>query len=77
MVIAILRVVRPTVTISRMATQYKKSFLSEFYPGTLLSKNYGSQLFEVLGQDLKLLRQFYKLRIDNVCKEHHIAMMVL
>ena len=56
-----------------MATQYKKSFLSEFYPGTLLSKNYGSQLFDVLGQDLKLLRQFYKLRIDNVRKEHHIA----
>lgn len=73
MVIAILKVVRPTVTISRMATQYKKSFLSEFYLGTHLSKNYVSLLFDVLGQDLKLLRQFYKLRIDNVRKEHHIA----
>lgn len=73
MVISILRVIRPNVTMSRMSTQYKKSFLSLFFPGTHLSKNYISNLFDNIGQDVFRRRTFYAKRLERVCKEHHIA----
>jgi len=73
MSIASLRVIRPSVTNSRMSAQYEKSFISEFYPGAALSTNTVSRLLQKIGQDGQRRKQFYDRRIAATAAEHHVA----
>ena len=71
--IASLKVIRPSVTNSRMSAQYEKSFISKFYPGAALSPNTVSHLLQKLGQDGQRRKQFYDRRIASTAAEHHVA----
>jgi hypothetical protein len=73
MSIATLRVIRPSITAGRMSTHYKRTFVCVNYPGTALSRNTICAFLQELGQDGGKRQQFYQKRLDQVVKEHHIA----
>lgn len=71
--VAILKVLRPRVSSSRLSTAYRDSFVSVYYPGASLSKNSVSSLYQKLGMDGKKRESFFELRMKAVSREHHIA----
>ena len=73
MALATLRVLKPGMGSNRAATHYNRTFVCKDYPGAALSKNSIAKLLQLLGQDGKKRMQFYKLRIDRVMSDHHIA----
>lgn len=73
MSIATLQIIKPNITARRMATTYQKTFVSVDYPGTKLSENTITKLYQLLGQDGNKRYQFYQKRMANVEEKHHIA----
>ena len=73
MAIATLRVIRPSITSSRLSTHYKRTYVSKYYPGIPLSPNTVSKFLQMLGQDGRKRRRFYQLRMESVAADHHIA----
>jgi hypothetical protein len=73
MAMATLRVIRPQITAARMSTHYRRTFVCRDYPGAALSQNTVCTFLQRLGQDGTKRRQFYRLRMDAVAAEHHIA----
>ena len=73
MSIALMRVLRPHISSSRIASAYRGSFVSVYYPGAAISKNSISSLFQKLGEDGKKREAFFELRMNAVSSEHHIA----
>jgi hypothetical protein len=73
MSIATLQIMKPHITARRMATHYQRSFVSIDYPGTPLSENTISKLYQKLGQDGEKRYEFYQKRIAKVAENHHIA----
>ena len=73
MSVASLRVIRPSISNYLISQQYKKSFVSVFYPGVSVSPNSVSNLLENLGMDGEKRKAFFKRRIAAISKEHHIA----
>ena len=73
MAIASLRVIKPEITASRLGTHYKRTFVSQYYPGIAISSNSVCNFYQKLGQAGKLRRSFYQLRAANVVADHHIA----
>jgi len=73
MAIASLRVIRPSIVSNRLATHYKRTFVSVYYPGVALSPNTVSRFLQCLGQDGNRRKQFYQLRASRVIEDHHIA----
>lgn len=73
MAIAAIRIIYPHVRDSRLSTNYEKTFISIFYPGVPLSARTVHDLQTKLGQNFTKRTDFYKKRINAVCKEHHIA----
>lgn len=73
MALATLRIIKPGMGSNRAATHYKRTFVCKDYPGIALSKNSIAKLLQSLGQDDQKRKQFYKLRIDHVMSDHHIA----
>ena len=51
MSIATLRVIRPKITLGRMATHYRRTFVCKDYPGAAMSKNTLGNLLQRIGQD--------------------------
>lgn len=73
MALATLRIIKPGMGSNRAATHYKRTFVCKDYPGIALSKNSIAKLLQSLGQDDQKRKQFYKLRIDHVMSDHHVA----
>ena len=73
MALATLRIIRPGMGSNRAATHYNRTFVCKDYPGIGLSKNSVAKLLQSLGQDDRRRKQFYKLRIERVMDEHHVA----
>lgn len=73
MAIAILRVIRPSITAERIATHYRRTFVSRYYPGLALSANTICTFQQKIGQDGKRRRDFYQKRASSVMEDHHIA----
>lgn len=73
MTIASLRVMRPSISSNRLASFYRKTFISRYYPGAALSENTASSFLSHLGEDRTKRRAFYQKRADRVIAEHHIA----
>ena len=73
MSIATLRVIKPKVTLGRMAAHYRRTFVCKDYPGAAMSKNTLGNLLQRIGQDGNKRKDFYQLRISSVAEDHHIA----
>ena len=73
MSMASLKVIKPSVTLSRMSTHYKRTFVSRYYPGAAMSKNSLGNLLQRIGQDGNKRRAFYGLRLAAITADHHIA----
>lgn len=73
LVSAMLRVLNPHIKIKRYSTEFKTSYLSVWYPDTRLSSNTVVSLLQKLGMHADKRRKFNSLRLQQVCKEHHIA----
>lgn len=73
MAIATLRVIRPGIVASRYGTHYKRTFVSQFYPGLSISSNTVCTFLQKLGQDGEKRRLFYQHRASAVMANHHIA----
>ena len=73
MAMATLRVIKPKVTLGRMSTHYRRTFVCRYYPGAAMSKNTLGGLLQRLGQDGNRRKGFYQLRMASVAADHHIA----
>jgi len=73
MAMATLRVIKPKVTLGRMATHYNRTFVCQDYPNAAMSKNTLGSLLQRIGQDGKKRKDFYQLRLASIQEDHHIA----
>ena len=73
MTIAALRVIKPSIPAKRLASEYQKTFISQYYPGVALSANTVSNFFSRIGMDGAKRKAFYQLRASAVIADHHIA----
>ena len=71
--IASLRVIKPEVSAKRLATQYRQSFISKYYPGIGLSENTVSAFLQGIGRDGSKRLAFYHKRTAAVAADHHVA----
>ena len=73
MALASLRVLKPKITARRIAIEYRRTFISRYYPDLALSANTISTFLQQLGEDGAKRELFYKKRISLVEKTHHVA----
>ena len=73
MAIATLRVIKPSITATRMSTHYKRTFVSQDYPGLAMSPNSICGFLQRVGQDGLKRKTFYQVRSAAVIAEHHVA----
>ena len=73
MSIASLRVIKPNIAGNRYSTHYQRTFVSQYYPGASLSKNSIKDLMERIGMDGARRKEFFRKRLSQVSKDHHIA----
>jgi hypothetical protein len=71
--LASLKVLKPHIANSRMRAQYERCFISIYYPGVALSANTICKFLNNLGTDSIRRREFYKVRMLKIAKDHHIA----
>lgn len=70
---AVIRAMKPEVKNRRLATEYRRTFISRFYPGAHLSLNHASRLIRLIGEDGTRRRAFYERRMACVEASHHIV----
>ena len=73
MAISMLRVLKPRVSIKGLLKEYKRTFISVFYPNAHLSPTTVSNLFERIGIDEAKRLKFFEYRTEAIEKEHKIA----
>ena len=73
MAIATLKVIKPSITASRMQSHYHRTFVCKDYHGAALSPNSVTSLLQRLGQDGARRRLYYQKRTDAVSADHHVA----
>lgn len=73
MSVATLRVIKPSVTASRMSTHYNRCFVCKDYPGAAMSKNSLGALYQRVGMDGNRRKLFYQRRMAATAADHHIA----
>lgn len=71
--IASLRVMRKRITDRRLNTAYSSSWMSELIPNVSLSESTVSSFIKKLGNNYSHIISFMKKRVDNLEKNHHIA----
>lgn len=71
--IAILQIIHPTMSIDQVASMYRKSYLSVYFPGLALSSSTVKKLYKRLGEDLNARNQFFALRKMRIKDDHHIV----
>ena len=69
---AMIRTIKPEVKNRRLATEYRRTFVSRFYQGACLSQNHVSTLLQKVGEDGEKRRAFYESRMQRVEADHHI-----
>lgn len=72
LVLAMLRIERKGIKLSRIRSAYNKSLVSILYPGLSLSVNKISAFLERLGQDITKQQAFFHARLEAVCENDHI-----
>ena len=73
MAIVALRIIKPSIANSRLASEYNRTFVCRDYPGIGKSSNTVSDFLQRLGQDGSKRRLFYQKRAMKVASDHHIA----
>ena len=73
MAIASLRVIKPEVSAKRLSTQYRRTFISKYYPGISLSENTVGAFLQGIGRDGPKRLAFYHKRAEAVALNHHVA----
>ncbi len=73
MAIASVRVLKPKITMHRIDVEYRRTFISRYYPDLALSANAVSSLFQQLGKDGAKRRQFHMRRIRAMKPHPRIA----
>lgn len=72
MSMAMIRTMKPEVKNRRLATEYRRTFVSRFYQGACLSQNHVSTFLQKVGEDGEKRRAFYESRMRCVEADHHI-----
>ena len=72
MAIASLKIIHKNCPDQLLSTNYKRTFLTKYFPGVPLSKNFVSTLYGKIGMDDAKREEFYKLRIARVENDHHV-----
>ena len=72
LVLAMLRIERKGIKLSRIRSAYNKSLVSVLYPGLPLSANKICAFLERLGQDITKQQAFFHARLESVCENDHI-----
>ena len=72
MSMAMIRTMKPEVKNRRLATEYRRTFVSRFYQGACLSQNHVSTFLQKVGEDGEKRRAFYESRMRRVEADHHI-----
>ena len=72
MAIATLKIIKPSITSSRLSAEYNRTFVCKDYPGIGMSANTISDFLKRLGQDGKKRRSFYQKRALRVVADHHV-----
>lgn len=73
MSIATLKVIKPSITATRMSTHYNRCFVCKDYPGAAMSKNSVGDLYQRIGMDGMRRKLFYQRRMRATAADHHIA----
>lgn len=59
MTLAMARIIRPRIPISRIASLYRRTFISRYYPGMRLSKNSIGNFLDNLGSNISRQQAFF------------------
>ena len=73
MAMAALRVLKPRLSSRRLNTEYRRTFISVYYPDLAMSENTISKFLQDLGKDGAKRKAFYARRISTVINTHHVA----
>ncbi len=73
MAMAMLKVIRPSIVCGRYATEYQRSFVSEYVPNCHLSRNTIHERLNDVGMDGNSRKKFYMSRMTNLPTGHHVA----
>lgn len=71
--IAILKVIKPGISNSRLQAAYNRTFLTKSLAGAHLSKDTVGNLIEMIGRTDSARTEFTMLRLEKTVEEHHIA----
>ena len=70
--IALIRSIKPDVKNRRLATEYRRTYISRYLPGLHLSGNHVGKLLEGLGMDRSKREAFFAHRIAGIEADHHV-----
>ncbi len=73
LVMAALKIIKPSIKCGRYSSEYERTFISIYYPDCHLSKNKISEFVSSLGMDSNKREQFYQNRISKIPNNHLIA----
>ena len=73
MSMATLKVIKPSIPLSRMSTHYRRTFVCKDYPGAAMSQNHLGDLLQRIGRDGSKRKEFYQKRLEQTTEDHHIA----
>lgn len=73
MAMASLKVLKPSIPLSRMSTHYKRTFVCKDYPGAAMSQNHLGELLQRIGKNGNKRKEFYRKRLEQTTADHHMA----
>lgn len=73
LVMASLKVIKPSIRCGRYSSEYERTFISVYYPDCTLSKNKISDFVSSIGMDSDKREQFFQKRISRMPENHRIA----
>ena len=71
--LAMLRVLKPGITATRVRTEYNRTFVGIFYPHLALSAGTIGKLKKKIGENVAKRLAFYERRMKAVMADHHVA----
>lgn len=73
MVMATLKVIKPSIRCCRYSSEYERTFVSVYYPECPLSKNRISSFVSSVGKDSDKRESFFQKRLSRIPEGHKIA----
>lgn len=73
MVMASLKVVKPSMRCGRYSSEYERTFISVYYPDCPLSKNKIGNFVSAIGMDSDKREKFFQKRVSRIPENHRIA----